>query len=578
MQSNESASMSGHKSGGESPAFRLETLVDFPDDALAVVITPDRVDAMMLALSKMGVRRVSWAYYGDGHGGYLLPSDFSGQWRNYADTLSALGNPLRIAVDAAHRHGMELYAYYKPYETGPAVSFPEGSPDARSFGRLKQKGGRLAWLDPFVVEHPELRIRHKPDDSVKDLSGVSVCAIKLVKKDDSPTRITREHLQIWSSDLNCRYKQLDVDFTLQETVEPCSGDVRDLNGALVTRAGDPVRTLTLSGFRITDPYILVTTDFTSGPGDFENTGTELFAALDAQGKRIPGVYATGGGVWAADKVDFRGWGLIFDVGFGRAIVRLDEPNASGRQGLIGFTRGRNEFLPAALCEAEPQVRDYWLSCISEMLDAGVDGVDFRVENHSTHTDFYEEYGFNDVVLEECRRRSFPPDCESVARVRGEAYTDFLHKAKRLISSRGRRMRINLNVDWFRPDPPPGRRLAYSANIHYDWKRWVDDGLLDEGILRMFEFPFEKVFSDPVAAEMIARCRRKDIPLVVNRYVNPNYPAEFKRVRNDQRFSGFILYETATFLKFKEDGKCGLENDAVAEVCRMMKDDKLEGWK
>lgn len=556
-------------------SFRLETTVDFADDAFVAVITPERIDAMMLTLQKIGVRRVSWHYFGDGHGGLLIPSGLNNGFRNYADTLSALdNNPLRVAVEAAHRHGMELYAYYKPYETGPAMSLPDGTPEAQEFGRIKQKGGWLTWLDRFVVEHPNLRIRHKPDDSVKDLSNVPICALKLVKRDDSPTRVTREHLQIWCSHLNYRYQQSNVDFAVHEAIEPCPRDVCDINGAVVTRQGDPVRTLTLSGFRLTAPYVLVTTDFTSGPGDFENIGTELLAALDSDGNAIPGVVAVGDGIWERDKVDFRNWGLLFDVGFGRSIMCFDDPKVSGYQkigGVIGFTRGRNEFLPAALCESEPQVREYWLSCIREMLAAGVDGIDFRVENHSTHTDYYEEYGFNEVVLEECKRRG-KIDNETVAIIRGEAYTQFIREANRLIASSGKRMRINLNIDWFRPDPPLSRRLAYSANINYDWKRWVDEGLLDEAILRMFALPFETVFTDSVVAEMVARCEKKGIPLVVNRYINTNYPAEFDQVRNDHRFSGFIIYETATFLKFNEH-ECRLENDAVAEVCRMMKDFK-----
>jgi hypothetical protein len=131
------------------------------------------------------------------------------------------------------------------------------------------------------------------------------------------------------------------------------------------------------------------------------------------------------------------------------------------------------------------------------------------------------------------------------------------------------MRINLNIDWFRPDPPPVRRLAYPANIHYDWERWVDEGLLDECILRMFQLPFDSVFSDSVAARMIACCEERKIPITVNRYVNPNYPEEFRQVCQDGRFSGFILYETASFLRFDDQGGCVLQNDLVAEVSRLI---------
>jgi len=97
-----------------------------------------------------------------------------------------------------------------------------------------------------------------------------------------------------------------------------------------------------------------------------------------------------------------------------------------------------------------------------MLDAGVDGVDFRVENHGTHTDYCEDYGYNDVVLQKCGTPG-KTDSETIARVRGDAYTNFLRQAKHLIASNGKRMRINLNIDWFRSDPPPARRLAYPAN-------------------------------------------------------------------------------------------------------------------
>jgi len=563
------ADTSNQTNGG----FRLEMLVDFPDDALMspVVITAAHIDAMMAALREMGVSRVSWGYYGDGHGGFLMPSGLDATWRNYAATIEALGNPLQVAAEAAHRHGLELYAYYKPYETGPAVYFPEGSPQGLEFGRIPHRGGWLTWLDPFVVEHPELRIRHLPGASIGEaVTKTPICTLKLIKKDDSPTRITREHLQLWSSQLNCRYQPLEAEFSVQESVEPSAKEVRDVNGTVVTPMGAPVRTLTLTGFALTAPYILVTTDFTDGEPDFVNTGTDMLVALDAEGNEIPGVFASGNAVWEPGRVDFRNWGLIFDVGFGRSQVYLDKPNGSGREGMLAFARGRNEYLPGALCETEPRVQEFWLACIREMLDAGVDGVDFRVENHGTHTDYDAEYGFNDVVLEECARRG-QAGPGAIAQVRGEAYTRFLRQAKELIASRGKRMRINLNIDWFRADPPPVRRLAYSANIYYDWKRWLDEGLLDEGILRLFHLPFDSVFNDSVAGEMIAACQEKGIPLTVSRYINPQYPEEFSRVRNDGRFSGFILYEAASCLGFAEPPACTLQNDVVKTVCQLMRE-------
>ena len=87
---------------------------------------------MMQRLTELGIRRVTWAYYGDGHGGYAIPTACrDDNWKNLELTCRQLGNPLKVAVAAGHRHGLEVYAYFKPYETGPAVVIPEGSPEAR---------------------------------------------------------------------------------------------------------------------------------------------------------------------------------------------------------------------------------------------------------------------------------------------------------------------------------------------------------------------------------------------------------------------------------------------------------------
>lgn len=570
-------------------AFRLEALVDFPDDALSFdqPVTARHIDSMMAALAEAGVQRVIWAYYGDGHGGYLLPSGIAGttedpsigfdqnQWRAYSGTLDALGDPLRVAAEAAHRHGLELYAYYKPYETGIAMYFPEGSPQAREWGRLPHLGGYLTWLDPFVARNPHLRIKRRADDIRPDVEAAAVCTIRLTKKDDSPTRVTKEHLQIWTSDLNYRYRQKQVDFDLRETVEPSPREVRDVYGNLLTRKGDPVRVLTLSGLHLDDRYILVTTDFTEGAGDFENAWDRLFAALDGDGREIPGVFATGTAIWFSEWEDYRDGGLVFDTGRGPQSVVLDLPAGAPPQktgssvhhtpehrkahNFIAFARGRNDYLPGALCETEPQVQAYWLSCIGEILDAGVDGVEFRVESHSTHTDTPEDYGFNPAVLER-----LPQDTGNIlsamARARGDAYTDFLRRAKALIASRGRRMRVNLNLDWFRPpaERPGSRKLAYPANIEFDWQTWISEGLLDEAMLRPFATPFDAVFGeDRAAREMITACQARGIPISVNRYVwaNPGLLDEFRRVHEDGRFSGFVLYETWAFTRFTREGGC-----------------------
>ena len=546
--------------------FSLEALSDFPDDAMTAEgpISVDQVSSMMATLAGCGVRRVSWCYYGDGRGGHMV-RDTSVKSQKLCSTYNLLGNPLRVAAEAAHEEGLKLHACFKPYETGAAHLCPEGSVEAAMVGRLSHLGGRLSWLDRFVVDSPHLRIKRRSDDLRADIRTVPICGLKLVKKDDSPTRVSKQHLQIWTSALNSRYQRLDIDFDVTENVEPAKKDVYDVSDELLTRKGDPVRTLTLSGFELNDPFILVTTDFSDGPPDFENTSIEMLVALDADGREVPGVFANGRGIWAAEMVDFRDWGLVFDHGWGSEKKYLDINNQDGQSGLVAYTRGRNEYLPGALCETEPQVREFWLSCIEEMLDAGVDGIDFREENHSTHTDYPEEYGFNPAVIEACEQRG-GVDLATVAAVRGEAYTEFLRQAKQMIAARGKRMRINFQVDWYRPEPAATRRLAYPANLNFEWLRWIEEGLCDEGIIRFYHLPFDCIFNDEVTQEVIAACERHNISLAVNRYVRKLEPEtlmdEYRSVRDDGRFSGFIMYETRHFVRNHPDGSCTVTKDGV----------------
>lgn len=555
-------------------AFVLETMVDFPDDVTSSgrPLTVEDIDAMMAQVAKLGIRRISWAYYGDGHGGFLNPTgykeDYQGDWASYNSTYRDLGNPLRVAVEAGHRHGLEVYAYYKPYETGPSYAFPQGSPESERWGVLPHKGGQLSWMDPFVRDHPTLRIKRRSDDAL--LEEGTIASIELIKGDALPTRIRPENLQIWTSEDNFHYTRSSAAFDVVATVRHSDHEVRDLRGDLITRKGDPVRVLTISGLHANNRFILVTTDLTSGTPDFINSGIEMMKAYDAAGKEIKGVFATGGAIALANLNDFRRGGLMFDYGFGAKAVALDAPNQDGKKGIIAFTRGRNEYLSGALCETEPAVQAFWLSCIDEMIAAGVDGIDFREENHSTMTDYPREYGFNEVVLEKARAR--PGDLlANISAVRGEAFTEFLRACKIRLAKAGKKMRYNLQLDYFRPVPPAQRLLAYPLNLDFQWRRWIDEGLMDEAIIRFFALPPTAVFDDAIAQEMIARCQAKGLPITINRYVAQSAAGntlseELQRFRADGRFKGFIFYETYEYLKFGgKPGECEMTSPAVARA-------------
>ncbi len=212
---------------------------------------------------------------------------------------------------------------------------------------------------------------------------------------------------------------------------------------------------------------------------------------------------------------------------------------------------------------------FWLHCLREMIAAGVDGVDIREENHCTHTDEPEAYGFNQVVLERCRQGTNLR--EEVSRVRGEAYTDFLRQAHALLTAHGVRLRYHVNMDHFRADPPTARALAYPANIYFAWREWITQGFLDEAVLRSYHLR-TAMLDDPFGREITATCGDAGVPISFNHHVfadDPWYREEALRVAADGRFTGIILYELNNFLKTDSSGAGRFTLAVVEEICRSL---------
>ena len=550
--------------------FITEALVDFIDDAILAQrpIGPAEIDSFILHLKNLGVRRVHWIYYGEASAPWLTPdrpldpagdpNSFANILCRYRETVGLLGNPLKVAADACRRHGLEIWGYYKPYEQGLSGAIPHGSPLAKEIGLLPNLTGQLVALAPFVAQNPTLRIRRRASEIVSANPNAPIRKLRLIKSDAAPTRIKRDNIQIWASENNWQYERVNVPFTLEEPIEPSALAVDDIWGNNVTAQNGERRVLTLSGLNLRQKYVLVTTDFTSGNADFENVGCHMLEAVGSDDCVIPGVFSNEMSfIYDLFTRDFRKHGLAFDNGWSNSRVKLDKPNADGHTGFIAFCRGREPYLPAGLCETNTKVRDFWLSQVREILDCGVDGIDFREENHCTHTDFADEYGFNDEVLAQTSRADIPGE-NRVAAVRGWAYTDFLKRARAMIVAEKKKMRVHLNIDWFRPKPERNRALAIPSNLDFNWRQWIDEGLLDEATLRAYVKPFQSLFFDAVAKEMIERCTEKKIPIYVQRYIHGNeensYLRQFDETLKDRRFAGFQLYETSTFIKLDAAGQ------------------------
>jgi hypothetical protein len=311
-------------------------LSDFVDEASRTKhkITKSHLRSLMQILKGAGIKTVSWAYYADADGGHLVPRSM----QSVTNTYQHLGNPLAVAVAAAHAEGLDVFGYFKPYEMGVSMVSPAGSKEAQEEGHFDLIGGKLVWADPFVAQHPQY-------------------------------------------------------------------------------------------------------------------------------------------------------------------------------------------------------------CI---------------------------YGYNQAVL---ARLENPQDATPVqiAQVRGDAYTEFLVKAKEIIKARGKKMRLNFEVDSLRERIPANRLLAYPANMDVQWKRWIELNLPDEAVIRHYGFSFDQIMKDARTAQIVALLHKRRIPVFFNRYMRSHEKHRFLNdidtIRSRPEYTGYVFYEVYSYVNYNADGTCTFKYPEIVAAIR-----------
>jgi hypothetical protein len=568
--------------------MQLNVTVDFPDDICKGPFDLTRLDEMMAEIQGIGARRVNWMYYGE-----VSPDDplngnvWNAHWATYGpQTIATIGEPLRAAVKLAHARGMEIYSVLKPYNGGLSGTYPTGSPEAGSKSKLTRIGGTVQQVIPFLENNPEMRLQRRPFAG-SEAAMNPVTEIRLIKANQSETRLRPENLRIWVSQDNFKYRPLEIVPEGSVGIEIATREVRDYHGNILTCVGDPVQVVRLMGLELRDLFMVLTTTWTNGTGDFRNTPIGMVELHGQDGQQIECVVATHAAAWVQPR-DFRSYGLEFDMGYGHLPVTLDEPwqgilknpweAFSGEDefaeqalfgkgptgGFVGIARGRNEFLAAAPCEVYDEVRTMWLGWVQAMLDAGVDGVNLRISAHGCLSDEPESYGWNPPVLEAYREKfgSGPIEPTKLATVRGDYYTDFLRESSALVRAQGKKLQVHLHAEAFRPDRVFGQQYGVPDNIDFQWRRWIKEGLIDEVYLRTSWFEAAEdplgsnatnrsqlslMLADPVVTEMMEAAGKNHLPVTLNRYIGraaalAEYLDDLEFVARDGQFAGFDVYE------------------------------------
>ena len=570
--------------------FILSATVDFPDDVIYGTYTPELLNRMMVQLKEIGVTRIYWLYYGD----VEKDSYWAGGNSTLDDpifpygqqTFRNIGEPLKAAVPFAHAHGLEIYGVLKPYNGGAACTYPEGASESGASNVLTRIGGPLMRTIPFLERYPDTRVQRRPIEIQTNNHNTKIRKIRLLKKDDSPTRVRGTDIQIWTSESNFKYKRKQIDFTVKETVEPAPREVRNYYGDIITKKGAPVRILTIEGLNLSDQYIAITTGL-KGKGDFVNTAVGMVEAYGDGPDPLWVVVATRGAIWVLPR-DFREYGLDFDCGLGTYETSFDDQNNqrddSGNWkwmlagGVIAFARGKNEYLAGTPCEAYPEVRRLWSGWAQRIIDSGVDGIDVRISAHGSLTNESSEYGYNKIIVDEFKQKygkapdASDTDMSLLAELRGEHFTSFIRETSKSIRSAGGKMQVHVHTEAFRRNPCHGQMMGFPDNIRFDWKSWVTEGLLDGVTFRTSWFegledrpenpPFRSrlvnALDDPYAKESLATLVNAGIPAYLNRYFqrsvgDEEYLADLENVYLDERFAGFDLYEFSEMARANPEG-------------------------
>ena len=556
-------------------AFLISTLVDFPDDCQHIVFDEDLLTQLMDRLQWMGVRRVYWNHYNAGMWKWFVDYGAASGTRQ---TLDNLGDPMLTGRRLAHERGMEFVAVIKPYETGVSHATPKATLEKAGLVGLPGIGGTYL-VDPWVLIHPEMRVRARRADVPVGTEKVPVTRIQLRQKDTTQIRIKPENLEIWTSADNNGYQKREVQFSLSEGVETCPHDVVDMDGEPVTRQGDPVGVLNLTGLNLLDPYIATTTNFEDRNGTFWNAASEMVQAYGPDEQPIPIVVASHKAVWRPQR-DLRTDDLEYDGGLGNVVICLDVSNkatefsnalnrsSDARDGVIAFAKGRNAYLSGSLSEGYPEVHDYWLGWIGDCIAAGADGVDIRISCHSSWTDTPMIYGFNEPVLAEYQRRYGvnpdvePYDPELLADLRGDLYDEFLRATRERLSAAGMVLHLHVEVESFRPDASPSRDRTRPGNITFHWRRWLHTGLADETTLFGRAWMAERLLDDTFVQDVLQETAVAGVPAHLSVPVGRSEGSgktladQIEYTYRSGKLAGYTMYETAAMYDTKQVGADG----------------------
>jgi hypothetical protein len=536
-----------------------------------------RVREEMRLLKSLGFERVYFVTCNPGYPMFsnpalsLLPPNLPGVENFAARSLAALGHePEKAYVEACHAEGMEAFAIYKPYEGGGGCTVPHGAQTVTNGFSLVDLGGDRIGFDSLLSAHPEWRVQRRPEPAWERQNQMPVNKLE-ISFQDFPGEVKFKLLV--SRDNGAYFPWAEVPL-VKETVTKLQ--VTDANGFVVAGGPFKLRFFCLDGFSIPAdyPYLAIVIEAAKAPSTLPqslikiSSGNEVLLSTATPFMRSPGDVDAG-----SLNADTHLWGTE-----NQPVIPVDAEDAYARLGHWGFehewygagfwgpgwrespvygiARGKLSHLKGTPCEAYEGVRSFWLEEIERLLDAGFDGIDLRLQNHSGMVSDYTAYGFNQPIVEAFQlRNGRDPDPEGgdaleIMAVRGDFFMEFLEAAAVRIHGRGRRLQFHLrNCHEVPVLSHEFNELGFWAMPKVwlrDWPRVVE--LADEITLKDYYFRnYRPAWSEGIKSRAAKQGKR----VWVHCYISQAQELRedfFHAINKDPGVGGILLYEVAHSLR------------------------------
>ncbi|MFH0964409.1 MAG: hypothetical protein V2A58_10405 [Planctomycetota bacterium] len=179
--------------------------------------------------------------------------------------------------------------------------------------------------------------------------------------------------------------------------------------------------------------------------------------------------------------------------FRQSAVHLVDPVWYANPTKYWASRDRSRFYHGMPVWGDEEVRARLLAMAMELIAYGSDGIYLSTRSHSWQPGYpvgdsrqYKEgddFGFDDVVVEEYRRRhglniryqDF--DVEEWHRIKGEHFTELLRRTGKLCHDAGQRFIVGTPGDRYSATIT-NCHMARSCLYYKEWEKWVDQGIVD----------------------------------------------------------------------------------------------------